>query len=551
MKPSRALRCRAVLACAALLLAVPILLSARASQTKPPERPQVFDMGTYKVSAPPGGGWDVKVEQEAARVVFSRHKGGGLLGGLSPAPQNRATYVVASAVVLPTSKWRMAENEARDVIIDEYVVVMASGQDSSELQEKGDTELNGKKLRFAKFHGEFAGGMATADQLVYLYFPSDFRKTHRYFKFESIFLRQSSGVKLYENPGSERVFEVIDSLEIADPLQSYAGPDGELIRAAAAGDAAAARQALDRGAKPDASVPSTTALATAAFHGRQEIVDLLLELGAGIDKADGETGGTPLYWAVMGMEPVIAAYLVERGADVNKRSKDGSSALMMAAFTVQADLVSTLIERGAEVNSKNEIGMTPLMFASSSGSKECVELLIAHGADVNAQRDDGWTVLIHAIAAGNVDIAKLLMEKGADVGLKNDEGMTALWPAVDNGSTGIVRALIEKGADVEALLGGKKGEDFPSPLHLALYRAKPDIAKMLIEAGADVNAKNKSGLTPLMRAALSEQVEIVRLLIARGADVNAREDGGKTALKYAKKANNKEIAKMLVAAGAK
>ncbi|MCK7514981.1 MAG: hypothetical protein MZV70_70550 [Desulfobacterales bacterium] len=104
-----------------------------------------------------------------------------------------------------------------------------------------------------------------ADYLIYLYFPPDFKKTHRFFHFQSTFARPDAILKPYGNPGSEPVFAVIDSLEIVDPDQAAPGMDGELIRAAAAGGLEAARRALETGARPDAAFGSSTALGVAAF----------------------------------------------------------------------------------------------------------------------------------------------------------------------------------------------------------------------------------------------------------------------------------------------
>jgi ankyrin repeat protein len=510
---------RAAVYSAALFYLVPGILSALAAQNKPAEKPQVVDMVSFKVSPPPGGKWDIEINEEGVRVIFSKSKGGGLLGALSPASQQRETAVVVSSIGLREDRWLMTEAEVVDDIIDDYVGFMSSGgNEPFKLVEKGNAEQKDKKLRFAKFHGTVQAvndpsQYFTQDQLVYYYFPPDFRKTHRYFQFESIFSRAVSGLKLYQNPGSEPVFAVIDSLEIVSTLQAAPGLDGELIRAAEAGELEGARQALDKGAKPDASFGRATALSVAAFFGRRETIDLLLERGAGIDKGDEENGATPLFQAVMGLEPAIAGLLVERGADVNKKTKLGQSTLMLAAGSMQTEVVSMLVERGADVKAKDEEGLTPLMFAARSGSAGIAQLLIEKGAEIDAQSKDGTTALMKAIEMGKADVVKMLIERGPDINLKDKDGWTALWWAVNNGRT--------------------------------------EIARMLIEKGADVNAKNKTGLTPLMRAAWTGEADVVKLLLEKGADVNAKADKNWTALRYAKKANNKEITRMLQAAGAK
>lgn len=542
---------------AALLLVLPVCLSAQTAQKKQPEKPQVVDMISFRVSAPPGGKWDVEILEEGVRVVFSKSKGGGLLGALSPAPQQRETAVVVSSIGLQAHQWLMAESEVVDAVIDEYIGAISSGGDDPfKLQEKGDAALKDKKLRFAKFHGTVQAvndpsQYFTQDQLVYYFFPPDFQKTHRYFQFESVFSRAASGLKLYQNPGSEPVLAVIDSLEIVSTLKPAPGLGGDLIRAAEAGDLEACRQAIERGASPDASSGRSTALSVAAFFGRREIVELLLEKGAAIDKGDEENGATPLFQAVYGLEPEIASLLVDRGADVNKKTKPGMSPLMLAANSKQADIVAMLVERGADVGAKDAEDLTPLMYAAEGGSSEIAGLLLEHGAEVNTQSNVGTTALMAAVEMDRVGVFEILLGRGADINLRIANGWTALWSAVDNRRAEMARVLIEKGADVNAIVSGEIGLNTPTLLHRAIYKADPDITRMLVEAGADVNAKNAMGLTPLMRAAWSEQADIVKLLVEKGADINAKGEKNRTALWYAKKVNNKEIARMLQAAGAK
>lgn len=556
MRSQRRVKPSAAFGGAALLLALPAFLLAQAEAKMPTEKPQAVDMLSFRVSPPPGGKWDVAIQEEGARVSFSISKGGGLLGALSPASQQRGTVLVVSSTSLPIGQWLMTESEARDAVINSYFELMASEMgDAFKLVEKGDTQLNDKALRFAKFQGEFWADKNreqafTEDRLVYFYLPPDFKKTHRYFQFESIFMRAVSGLKFYQNPGSEPVFAVIDSLEIVSTLEPAPGLEGELIRAAEAGDLEAARQAMVKGASPDASFRGATALSMAAFFGRREIVELLLENGANIDKGDDENGAAPLFQAVYGLEPEMVSLLVERGADVNKKTNPGLSALMLAARSKQLDIASILVEHGADVGATDANEITPLMYAALSGSPEIVRLLLEGGAEVDALSTTG-TALMAAADQGHEDVVKILLERGANVDLRGVNGWTALRSAVNKRRKEIARTLIDKGADVNAVLTGEPGRNNPTLLHLAIYWIKSDIAPMLIEAGADVNAKNETGLTPLMRAAWSEQADIVKLLIEKGADVSAKGEKNRTALWYAKKVNNKEIARMLQAAGAK
>ena len=540
----------AALLVAAGIMMMPALLTAQATGKNPPEKPQVVDMETYLVSAPPGKGWKIDVDKNAGRVTFTQVKGTGLLSALLPFSQARGTFVTVTPLLLESWKWGMSEDAAENALIDQVFNADAPGAPSDSKVERGEAALKDKKVRFIKFQTSFwdQGHMQNyvADNLVYVYFPPDFKKSHRAFAFSSQFTRTTNW-ELFKNPGQGPVGAVIESLEIVDPLKTIPGPDGDLIRAAAAGDLEAARQAMDKGAKADAATSDTTALLAAAHYGHREIVDLLLGQGADINKKDDQVGTTPLMAAIVGGEPEIADLLVKRGADVNLKTKDGVSALFCAVAIEHPGLVSMLMERGADINAKTSDGRTPLIIAAKLGATEIAQLLTAGGADVNAQMNDGKNALMLAIDGKHDDTTTLLLDKNADVNLKTGEGWTALMVAVLRGESGIVEALIKKGADLNA---GVNTTGLP-PLMMAVAQGKRGIAKILIEAGADVNLKVKNGGTALMGAADEGQTEIVKLLIEKGADVNARTAKNQTALTLAKKKKRPDIVQMLQAAGAK
>jgi ankyrin repeat protein len=536
---------------AAVIMIWPALLTAQATGKNPPEKPQVVDMDSYRVSAPPGKGWKIDVDKNAGSVTFTQVKGTGLLSALLPFSQARGTFLTVTPMFLVSWKWGMSEEAAENAFINQVFSTEAPGGTATDnTVEKGETVVKDKKLRFIKFQTFFWNPNHTeyfkADNLDYVYFPPDFKKSHRGFVFSSQFTRTTNW-ELFKNPGQGPAAAVIDSLEIVDPLKTIPGPEGDLLRAAGAGDLEAARQAIDKGAKANVTASQTTALSAAAYYGHREIVDLLLGQGADINKKDDEAGTTPLMGAIVGGEPEIADSLVQRGADVNLRTKDGFSALGCAVGIEHPGLVSLLIEHGADINAKTSSGQTPLIAASRIGATEIAQLLTAAGADVNVQMSDGKNALMLAIDAKSPDTARILLDKNADVNLKSGEGWTALMVAVLRGESEIVDALIKKGADMNA---GVNSSGMP-PLIMAVAQGKSEIAKILIEAGADVNLKIKNGGTALMGAADAGQAEIVKLLIEKGADINARTAKNQTALTLAKKKKHPDIVRMLMAAGAK
>lgn len=161
-------------------------------------------------------------------------------------------------------------------------------------------------------------------------------------------------------------------------------------------------------------------LIAAARAGDLEQVKKLVEGGANVNARD-KDGATPLLWSVVTSKREVAAYLIAHGADV-KAGAAGITPLHIAAALGMTDTAELLIAKGADVNARENGGMTPLFAASIKGQKEMVEFLLAKGADVNAKNKDGKTAL-HV--AQSPEIAALLLAKGADASAKDGDGFTA------------------------------------------------------------------------------------------------------------------------------
>lgn len=140
--------------------------------------------------------------------------------------------------------------------------------------------------------------------------------------------------------------------------------------------------------------------------------------------------------------------LLEVGADVNKRNGDHSTPLFYASEGGRFEVAEFLIKYGADVNSLDWTGWTPLLAASRRGHSAVVHLLLDHGADVNAKTQDNWTAL-HLALFGYYpfDTVKALLEHGADVHVRNDEGQTPFQIASRRGEQKTMELLSEYGAD--------------------------------------------------------------------------------------------------------
>lgn len=182
-----------------------------------------------------------------------------------------------------------------------------------------------------------------------------------------------------------------------------------------------------------------SAVMQARYHGRSEIVELLLSYEPELNIFES---------AAMGRRE-RAATLVEQDPDlVRAWSPDGFTALHFACFFGHPDIAQLLLERGSDVDaaSRNELGVTPLQSAASGGHVRAAELLLDAGAEVHPAHPSGFTPLHSAAANGDRRTAELLLRHGADPGRAKDDGKTPIDLAAENGHGEIV-ALLGKRAD--------------------------------------------------------------------------------------------------------
>ena len=290
-------------------------------------------------------------------------------------------------------------------------------------------------------------------------------------------------------------------------------------------------------------------LFSAIHDGDRARMAAALDAGASPNATNGE--GTPaLLDAVLYDDAGAVRLLLNRGANPNARAKDGATALIVGAGDLAK--VKALVEKGADVNANSTLGRTPLLAAAAQrDSFALATYLIGHGADVNARdnsgdfitRGAGSTALMLAVRSGDNRTVELLMAKGVDVNAAMTTGGTALTEAVSVRNAEAVRILIEHGAKVNLAFGPIQ----MTPLIWASFQECPEIVRMLIKAGADVNAKDALGSTALVWASMSERddVETVAALLDAGAAVNVKTAMGETPLTWAKRRGATEIVRLL------
>jgi len=253
---------------------------------------------------------------------------------------------------------------------------------------------------------------------------------------------------------------------------------------------------------------------------------------------------TPLmYAATVGSADAIRL-LLDRGAEVNAQSESGATALIWSATDLAK--VRLLLEHGADPKLATKRGRTALLIAAlSDHSAEIVRRLIAAGADVKATDQFRTSTLRGATMGNDTETIRILIDAGVDVNAPDMAGLTPLMMSAGwAGNTAAVKLLLAKGAKVNALsapvmgLPSKNGPSKFGKLTALLMSAPfgpPELIQTLIDAGADVNAKDVRGMTPLMLAIATDRQDaaIIKMLLDHGADVDAKSDLGHTAADWA------------------
>ena len=396
------------------------------------------------------------------------------------------------------------------------------------------------------------------------------------------------------------VVPVLVLLPVATASVGAASSDVPLIEAAKSADAAAVRALLEQepGSVTATEPDGTTALHYAVHRNDLDTVETLLAAGARVDAVT-RYGVRPLTLAAENGDAAVVGRLLAAGADPNGSQPGGETALMTAARTGDAETIRTLIAHGAGVAAREETrSQTPLMWAAVNGNAAAITALVAAGADVHArsttpekpnrarrssqyQVDEDatpdWhdpampygslTALAFAARRGHIEAVGALLDAGANVNdaavvMDGEPPTPVLTLAIANAHYELAAYLLDRGADPNLADNGW------TALHqLARARSEPakqrtnvgwtvgptmtgkisglDLARKLVEAGADVNSRatrefndfyrlasyvSRIEATPLLMAARVSDAPLMRLLLELGADPRLPAADGMTPL---------------------
>lgn len=279
-------------------------------------------------------------------------------------------------------------------------------------------------------------------------------------------------------------------------------------------------------------------LDAATFKEHIESLEILLTRGADINAKETDREGNTLL--MKANSPKVAEFLLKNGADIRARNNRGEDVLTVSLKWQNYDMADFFISKGFDINDLDRSSRTFLMRAIINGNNKTICYLLSRNANLNLQDKDGNTAEMWAKKEGNQQIVKLL---SGEVTVEEQEAIDNLIESISKQDIQNPEEELGKWLKAKKLDPNARGQYRRSLLSMMAMLNSKSCLKFLLENGADINDGGRSG-SPLQ---FSKSVEIAKYLIDKGANVNTRDRWGNIPLVYV---SNKEIAALLVEHGA-
>ncbi len=292
-------------------------------------------------------------------------------------------------------------------------------------------------------------------------------------------------------------------------------------------------------------ISGATPLHEAVRYGRVDIARLLLASGANVNAMD-SIGKTPILLIIpSAAQQNMYPLLLVHKANVNQKDMYGDTVLHVATMAnVPVNTLSLLVSNGASVNERNKEGVTPLALAIETMHPEQVKFYSKSGADIYAEDMKGNTPLTKALESDSRKMLETLIT-GSNIAATDSSGNTALHIAIEKDAPlDYIRYLVDAGSDVNAR--NKNGD---SVLFVTVQKNRRDAGDLLLEKNADIFATNTQNDSPL-RLALTQGGEVQDWLIT-SKTLNSTDGSGNTPLHYAAEWHLNEAIIALIQKGAK
>ncbi|XP_066603546.1 rabankyrin-5 [Prorops nasuta] len=295
----------------------------------------------------------------------------------------------------------------------------------------------------------------------------------------------------------------------------------------------------------------------ASRAGLRDLTRSLMKRGLPTDILTYTTKQAPLHFAVINQYLDIVMELLSVGnssVQINLRNGDNETPLSLAmqSSLKGKDIVLALIFAGADINQRNDEGLTLLHQAIVKEDSATAIFLLDNGADMNARTKNGETPLQLSVHYRLSEVVEALCKRGVNTSVG-----CPLWDALDSEQEDTASILVKYGADPDCWGPGPDGCQ-QTLLHKALDENKEEIAQFLIRSGCDLNTPRKPGpdgsggdeardnCTPLHLCCQWGLELVVQTLIEHGADVNARDSDGKTPIHIAIHNQHSQIINLLL-----